>query len=144
MFLAEWSGRRVAAYALTWLVGFPLMMSVVITVGAVSELRGYARSARSTATRPVVAMTDPRHAIPHVDTAYYGQGVVVDTALVAGHHRQLDPAGQLVMLPMQPSDISVSVSTEPVPAFYLWSWLLPPALLVAAWAWSRRSRPEPG
>ena len=147
MFLADWSGRRVAAYALTWLVGFPLMMSVVATVAAVSEARGYARSATSTPA-PYVAdsMRARRDSIVRLRLAEVekhppvsaSMGIV--TPLVVTDTISFDAHGTLVA---QPSDMSVSFDTEPIPAFYLWSWLLPPTLLVAAWTWTRRSRAEP-
>ena len=142
MFLAEWSGQRVAAYALTWLVGFPLMMSVVTTVATVSELRGHARSATPVSAQLAVR----RDSFTRAQRAELKQhspvseSVDLVTPLVVVDTVSFDAHGTLVA---QPSDMSVSVDADPVPAFYLWSWLLPPALLAAAWAWTRRSRAEP-
>ena len=139
MFLADWSGRRVAAYAITWLVGFPVLMAAATLIGAWK-----AASSLDGPPHP-----GPAHVgVPHVDTAYVASGVTLDTAALTAHHRRLDQSGQLVFLPMQHSDVSVSLSVEAthdigdVAGLDLLPWLLPPALLVAAWAWAQRSRPE--
>ena len=137
MFLADWSGRRVAAYAITWLVGFPVLMTAALVIGAWKA-----------AERPPEPREIRHAAAPHGDTAWVNTTVVVDTAMLAAHHRRSDPSGRLVYLPMQQSDVVVAVGPEgggsPFPDVELLPWLLPPALLVAAWGWTRRSRPDAG
>ena len=151
MLLADWSGRRVAAYAILWLVGFPVVMTVfAILSGMAMSGSGGFMFGMPGVELGAHAAPDPMPRAVSVDTAYFSTAIPVDTSMLRAHHGQSRPGRQLVFLPAQHSDVSVQLSVSEVTDvgtgfdYDLLTWLLPPALLVAAWAWTRRSRPDPG
>ena len=151
MFLADWSGRRVAGYAILWLVGFPIVTTAFAIMGEMSATG----SGGFTVGMPDVevgapAVADSVGPAGSIDTVYVDPAITVDTARLRARFDQVRPGRQLAFLPGQPSDLRVSLAVHEVTDvdtgfdWELLPGLLPPALLVAAWAWTRRSRPDAG
>ena len=147
MFLSEWSGRRVAAYALTWLIGFPVVMTVFAVIGSMSApgSGGFSVGTLSGAPRDSVS----RRSLTPQQVAWRDsvlREMRTRDSTRAAQRRSSDSLS-VAFLPAQPSDaVALSFVEDDDPFFgprEFVPWLLPPALLVAAWAWSQRARPTP-
>lgn len=143
MFLADWSGRRVAAYAITWLVGFPVVMTAFVILGAMASTG----SGGFTLGTPSAALPMSPEDAARRDSVVREMKRRTDSLNAAGAWSP-DSARAIGYLQGQPSDVMVGLVVSEddgsdLDLSYFLPWLLPPALLVAAWAWTRRSRPEP-
>ena len=150
MFLADWSGRRVAAYALTWLVGFPVVMTAFVLVGAMTSTGS---GGITVASPSALLQGTARQDSLTPEQMAWRDSVLRELrkrdSIMAAARPLADSARRVAVLPAQGGDVAMEVHVLDDeddwgygPREFL-PWLLPPALLVAAWAWSRRSRPEP-
>jgi hypothetical protein len=149
MFLADWSGRRVAAYAITWLVGFPVVTAAFVIIGAMTSTG----SGGFTVAPPTVMLGEAARPDSLTPEARAWRDSIMrelrrrDSIMAAGGP-PADSVRAVAFLPRQGGDVAIGIDASHdsdwgYGPFELLFWLLPPALLVAAWAWTRRSRPEP-